>query len=215
MINNNIDLKILERIRSYVNTIQANFTEFGIVQHPLFSMSMVQDLSISNKNNQFIELTVDNLPRFIEQRFTEMKKAITTDKTIYDKIETIMSMFITKPYRLPIFTVLIDLLSNKEYSKILINLWVDTEWPHQNGVDSMLLLFDKSNIIYMLNKKEQQTYNKMNEIVTVYRGLQKDAISKGLSWTTDKLIAIWFAKRFDYNGKLLKAKIKKKYIYAY
>ena len=73
-----------------------------------------------------------------------------------------------------------------------------------------------------MDEKENQKYNNLPEVITVYRGASTDKKTeeayKGISWSTSLKQAKWFAERYknvdDRCSILVKAKINKKYILA-
>ena len=66
-----------------------------------------------------------------------------------------------------------------------------------------------------MDAKEKKKFKSLPEEVMIYRGGHKKNNSKALSWTVDYNQALWFAKRFDNNGYVLQATIKKDDIIAY
>ena len=69
----------------------------------------------------------------------------------------------------------------------------------------------------MMQENDKEEFNKLPNEITVYRGLttfNSDNI-KALSWTLDENKAKWFATRFSQNGKVYKANINKKDVFAY
>ena len=66
-----------------------------------------------------------------------------------------------------------------------------------------------------MSKDELEAYNKLDDLIDVYRGVKPGAKVKALSWTTDKKVAKWFADRYEKNGKVYKAVIDKKDVLAY
>ena len=197
---------ILKIVRNYVDSIPFEVGPFGIAQHPFFTSFATIDM----RTNKMIKITKKNLKLLLEQRYKHLEKMLKTDKEF-----TRLFMMIHKPYRLPIFVQLIEFFNEKQYSEILIDLWISTEFPHQNGVSLMCNLFDKSKKRYMMDNEEKKRLKNLGNIITIYRGLQGEAKIKALSWTLDKKQAIWFATRFSQKGRVFKSQIEKKYIYAY
>lgn len=67
-----------------------------------------------------------------------------------------------------------------------------------------------------MNKEDYLFYQKLNDEITIYRGLQdKNTKIKGLSWTISKEISKKFSKMIDEQGSIYEAKINKKDIFAY
>ena len=68
---------------------------------------------------------------------------------------------------------------------------------------------------YFMEPEEQEYYDALPDLITVYRGQSHDCkYYNALSWTDDLEKATWFSKRFD-GGHLYKAVIEKKYVFTY
>ena len=48
--------------------------------------------------------------------------------------------------------------------------------------------------------ENKELFDKLPEVVTVFRGSTHKKGKKGFSWTTDREKAVWFAKRFNRDG---------------
>ncbi len=59
-----------------------------------------------------------------------------------------------------------------------------------------------------------QAYSNLPDVVTVYRGCQKNQNENGLSWTLDKEKAQFFATRLGKQGIVLEKTVKKNQIVA-
>ncbi len=201
---------VMSKIREYIDTIPFNVGEFGLASHPLFTSFGTIDMDEKDDSKRLVKIDDGNFERLKEQRYAYMEKQLQKDDGLFG-----LFIQIHKPYRIPVLMRISEELTNKEFSEMLIDLWVDTEFPHENGTDLMLLLFTKADKKYLMSKEELEALDKMNDMIVVYRGLQNNATERALSWTTDKQTAIWFATRFDRKGRVLKAKIQKKHIFAY
>ncbi len=200
--------QIMELIRNYIDEIPFEVGEFGIASHPLFSSYVTMDTSTNPP--RLMQITKDNIKELKEQRYKYFEKILKKDKTF-----SRLFILIHKPFRIPIFVLLIDFLSEEEYNKNLIQLWTETEFPHQNGIELLINLFDKSKHKYLMNKNEKKVFKEMPNKITIYRGIFGEGKIKALSWTLDKEKAKWFATRFKEKGRIFKSIIEKKYIYAY
>jgi hypothetical protein len=78
----------------------------------------------------------------------------------------------------------------------------------------MLLSASRLRREYMMTDEDKQAFNALPEVVTVYRGCQKGLNENGLSWTTDKDKAEFFAHRFRKQGIILKRQVRKSEIVA-
>ena len=114
----------------------------------------------------------------------------------------------TRAFRLPAFCDTLMFLSNKEYWELLASVWTDSEniWQY------------KESWITLLSSPRRQpgrsALRTLPKQVTVYRGTSApDGMGSGLSWTLDRDVALWFAKRFARSGrtaKLLSANVNRK-----
>lgn len=197
--------KVKQLIRDYVYSIPFKVGEFGMAQHPILTSFATMDI----ESKKLVHITEENFDKLLEQRLKKIDEQV-------DK-EDMFGIFIHihKPFRLPVLMRITEELNDKQYTEALIDLWVDTEFPHENGVELMLLLFKKADKKYLMTDEERAELDKMNDMIVVYRGLQKDAIENGMSWTIEKKVAIWFATRFDRKGRVIKAKIPKKHVFAF
>ena len=195
-------------------------------------------LSMLNKD---IEVTIRNGRKFISHPFFDYTDGllynITEDKDGYNivknnkeelinKLDNYMafSVFITKPYRMLFLKLTKNHLNIKDFSNFLIDAWINDENANRNiniPKKELLGYFKKAEKDYLMNKSELDIYSKLDDIVTVYRGVtdyNKDDI-KALSWTLEIEKAEWFAERyseaFDQSGYVFKAKINKKDILAF
>lgn len=198
----------MERIREYIDDIPFEVGDFGIAQHPLFQTFATMNVD----TRELVHITDANFDTLKEQRYKLIENALSKDDGLFG-----MFIQIHKPYRLPILMTLYskNLISRKEYSEALIDLWVDTEFPHQNGVSEMYIAFVLADKKYLMTPKEKKKFDKLPKTMQVFRGLQENAEKRALSWTRDKKVAIWFATRFDRKGGVLKAKIPKESVFAY
>ena len=114
-------------------------------------------------------------------------------------------------------------MSRDDLSTALATAWVMSEAPNMDANMSKaqaVRLFKICNPEKMMDKEDLEAYKQLPDEVTVYRGLGTFNATniKALSWTLDAEQAKWFANRFDFgqgNGKVYRATIKRKYIFAY
>lgn len=63
-------------------------------------------------------------------------------------------------------------------------------------------------LCYEHNKEDKEALEKeKGKTVTIYRGIASKSDEQGLSWTTDKKIAVFFANRFQSQGYILEGKV--------
>ena len=197
---------IMRTIIEYCDSIPYSVGKFGIAQHPLFNSFGTVDCV----TRELVVISPDNIDRLKQQRYDQIRKC-------FEMKDGLFGFFLQfhKPYRIPILMIIKDSISKKQFSQSLAELWMDTEFPHQNGVSVMVNLFELADKKDLMSSKEKIFLMKLPKEITVYRGLQRGAKLRGLSWTLNKDKAKWFAKRFDRQGKVYSAKIEKRKVFAY
>lgn len=102
-----------------------------------------------------------------------------------------------RPYRLERFIEIEKHFNDKEYWEMLGSIIIDSENLWQNLDILKLLLANPSGRScreYLMEEGEREALAGMADEIEIWRGCQwKNRM--GLSWTTDKEKAIWFAKR--------------------
>ncbi len=75
-------------------------------------------------------------------------------------------------------------------------VWVDSEGPGVNKALWLDKVFRQKLSFFIMDNQEQALFKKTDSL-TVYRGADsKGRALRGLSWSTDRKQAIWFARRF-------------------
>lgn len=159
-------------------------------------------------DGQMVKITEDNKIKYIDKIISYMKQC--------DTIERIFC-FIQKPYLLYVLYYVQEYLDEKEYATVLKASWNRIEFPHQEKNYILVSLFrnvkDKQLI---MDEEELEIYNKLDNEITIYRGLQgKKAKVRALSWTLSLDKAKWFANRWIKKGDIYSATIDKENIFMY
>ena len=99
--------------------------------------------------------------------------------------------------RMAVLEAILDEAEGGSFWAIFIAWWPDFEFPHEweTLVDR---LRDVNAIIpaySYLSSADQAFFDSLPKGITVYRGASGD-FPPGVSWTTDKAKALWFAQRF-------------------
>ncbi|MBP6754926.1 MAG: hypothetical protein KA210_02165 [Bacteroidia bacterium] len=124
---------------------------------------------------------------------------------------------IEKPFRIMFFSELVKQNKikrlSKKYWEILSSLWTGSENIFQHKELWKELLKDKTSSHYFMSKKDLEFYNSLENEFIVYRGYNQ--WEDGYSYTIDKDVAIWFAKRFGQNGMVKERLVKKEDVFAF
>lgn len=130
---------------------------------------------------------------------------------------------LTRPCRLSAVNFHFPHMSRDDLSEALSAAWTTSENPNMDSdmtKAQAVRLFQICNPEKLMNEDDYEVYKQLPDELIIYRGLgilNANNI-KALSWTLDIEKAKWFANRFDFGkgaGKVYRAKIKKKYVYAY
>jgi hypothetical protein len=130
-------------------------------------------------------------------------------------------LMINKPDRLQLLHLLkgVYIFDKKEYSKLLRDCWVSTEFPHQMSNRHLIDLFNSAYTESLMTKEEVEALGAQPEIISIYRGVSdKRTKHKALSWTISYKVANWFAHRWNKASgtpKILKSSIRKSDVYMY
>lgn len=144
----------------------------------------------------------------------EAKKQLVSEALEKEKYQTYIWLH-ERPYRLEAFMEIQEFLDDKQYWKLLGEVWTDTEngWSY---LDQWRELFssDRAHREYLMDWDEQLAYQSLADTVTVYRGCQPNLNEDGISWTLKRDKAEWFAKRFSKDGIVIEKQISKRDIIA-
>lgn len=187
--------------------------KFDIIQHPFISNRFVPKTLEPEDVGKVIPFYDVSNEEDLNKVRSMLKKVIDTTKDYQQ-----FSIIVNKPYLLTFFKYTKDFLSNEDYSEFLSTVWTYTEYPNNDtnvSTRELLSYFNKSDKSILMSKDELEAYNKLDDSITIYRGVKPGAKVKALSWTTDKKVAKWFADRYEKNGKVYKAVIDKKGVLAY
>lgn len=198
--------RVLSILEAMAMAVPITPSKFGLLSHPLISSVF----NMSPKSGQIIVVTEENKA----QAFKERLEHLATLKTMGH-----IWIFVQKPYKLDLIFFARDVLTTDEFTGLLRDGWMATEFPHQSGVRRMLSLFKRADKSKLMNKEEKEFYDSLPKIVTIYRGLQgaKSPV-RGISWTLDFEKAKWFASRWKTvvrPGNVVTAMIHKDHIFAY
>ena len=128
-------------------------------------------------------------------------------------------MMLNTPYALTFLNHAQPYLSQKDFTKILANAWIQTEMPHQDpdvNRQQLVSMFRRASPHLLMDEDEYRQFRELEDELTIYRGVTPyNAKSvRALSWTLDRDTAEWFAHRFDQEGTVYEATIKKDHVCA-
>lgn len=187
--------------------LEPEFKDYCIVSHPFFNSYIFPK---KNVNEGFYDLK--NLSDLYAAR--EIVESDIAKVKEYSKY----LIMINKPYLPAFFKFTKDYVSEKDYNDFLAYMWVLVEFSNNDAnisPNEFTKIFKKTKRELLMEEDELEAYNKLDKLVTVYRGVKPGSSTKALSWTTDVKVAQWFADRWEKNGKVYKAVIPKEHIFAY
>lgn len=119
-----------------------------------------------------------------------------------------------RPYRLEKFIEISHDLSDDQYWELLGAIWEDSEnlWQYKT-LPKMLLKSARPGREKMMSEKDREIFSALPENFTVYRGHQGKN-RKGFSWSLSYFKARWFAERWSQGGKVDRANVNKKDVFA-
>lgn len=179
-----------------------------LVYHPFFTTKHTM-VRIDGKNVMADIKTTDGL-----------KLARQYYEGLIDRVEKCNDFFalLRTPYLPLFFKKSLNYFSKKDYSEFLAEMWVRVEYPNNCPYFahcSFVRAFINADKKILMDNKERRVLKNLPEEVVVYRGVKPNAKIKALSWTLSYDTAKWFADRFEKNGTVYRARIKKNDILAY
>ena len=80
-----------------------------------------------------------------------------------------------------------DFLSNEEFSELFETAWVNCETANMDvnvPVEEAAEWFKNADKKSLMNKEEYEKFISLPEMLTLYRGVARGRVEKGMSWTT-------------------------------
>lgn len=187
--------------------------------HPFITVRHVPEYMINGKkddisnNLKTIDVLKDDNIDKVRKYFTDM----------IDKSNSVWHIYyyMHKPYRPCYFKFISEYLSDEDYNEMLCSSWTDTENPNQDpnvSIKQWIKYFKMANKNLIMCDNELEYYNNLpkDKPITIYRGVGKGREPYGLSWTDDKSVAEWFAKRWkNTDAYMFIGEAYKKDIFAY
>lgn len=111
-----------------------------------------------------------------------------------------------------------EYLSKEDFSKLLGIAWVNCENANMDKnvpISESVNWFKAAKKDALMDEEEYEVYKEIPERITLYRGVARGRVEKGMSWTDSREKAEWFSRRFGNEGYLLKMEARKEDVLAY
>ena len=196
---NEKQLKILEKFNIDRDKIVEN--DNRIYPYTYVDMDGLFILDLFQIDEQYFEIM--DIKNLIKKRTSYINECVKNKD-----FEPILFL-LEKSYRLQAYKNIFNLIPDNKKYDIFINVYISAEY----GFDDISEDFLDEILEYTPTKE----FIELNNEIIIYRGEGEKSTNKenALSWTTDLKIAKFFATRFKDNGKIYKAKVKKKDIIDY
>lgn len=147
-----------------------------IVCHPIFNSGFVQIKT--EKGFEILNILED------DQAYTSALKNVEARIKKSNQLSEVF-LIIRKPYRLTFLKFVKPFMSERDFGKMLSEIWVESEDPN-NDVNVPISLsakwFRKTNRLYLMSEKEHQKYLELPSEIILYRGVAIGRNPKGLSY---------------------------------
>lgn len=180
-----------------------------MVIHPVFESSLLQ-MKIDGEI-KLVNLCEENSQK--QRVISEYEKRINAAETVLE-----VYCIIRKSYKLAFCKHIWRYLDEKDRGTLLADAWTRSEFPSRDvnvSINEICRMFRTAQKEKLMDGAEFSTYESLPEQIKIYRGEQFGGNRKGLSWTMDRNIAEWFAKRFQKNGYVKSGMAYKDDILAY
>lgn len=105
----------------------------------------------------------------------------------------------TRPYRFDALFQIVHELSNKQYWRLVSDVWSDSDNIWQNLEEWRELWNERRPCKHhAMDATERKTFTRLPREITIYRGFLEGHSADGISWSLDRNKAIWFAKRYTH-----------------
>jgi hypothetical protein len=102
-----------------------------------------------------------------------------------------------RPYRANALTVVQIEDPSTSHHELIANVWTDSEniWQSQRDWERLFKHLPDRHLL--MDDDERRAFARLKERITIFRGLRSPRHNKlGISWTTDRTKAEWFARRY-------------------
>jgi hypothetical protein len=109
-----------------------------------------------------------------------------------------------RAYRLGAFCFIADRVDDRHYWELLSDVWEDSNNIWQNRAAwRAVWKSERPMKRFAMRDEERRRFDDLDDLITVYRGQPPRPRTREMSWTLDRDVAVWFAKRWSRNGGFL------------
>ena len=213
IMRNKTDLESVKNVAKSLLRVPILETEYSpmIVSHPFTKCGIVTLLN----GEEFCQLDITKSSDALKKWQAQIEKQIDESHKAH-----FVYYLLNDSYRLMFLNDVAKFLSTEEFSDLLGDAWVTSEYANLDANVSkqqLLKLFKSADKSKLMSEDELETFEDLDDEIVVYRGvgsLNKNNI-KALSWTTSFGKAKWFSERYGKGGKIYTATINKENVLAY
>ena len=140
------------------------------------------------------EVPYHRLPGMVNKRLHAKQKLV--DDYISKKEYGKALWLYERPYRISFLDLWQSEFTSEDFKDQLSMVWSDAEMPSQFSQQKLIGMFKRAGY---LTDEEDSRFRPTGDI-PVFRGVQKEEFSRGMSWTTSPQKARWFALRWNIVG---------------
>lgn len=207
------DLESVKNIAKSLLRVPILETEYSpiIVSHPFTKCGIVTLLD----GEEFCQLDITKSSDALKKWQAQMERQIDESHNAH-----FVYYLLNDSYRLMFLNDIAKFLSVEEFSDLLGDAWVTSEYANLDANVSkqqLLKLFKSADKSKLMSEDELETFSDLDDEIVVYRGVGSRNINniKALSWTTSFGKAKWFSERYGKGGKIYSATINKENVLAY
>jgi hypothetical protein len=123
---------------------------------------------------------------------------------------------VPKPYRIVAFeTIERRIAADADYWRLLADIWITTEFPNRDRARWLnFFTSERAQRDRLMTPADHAGLATLPDPFQIFRGAGQ-RYARGMSWTTDREKAAWFARRFPRSGALFSTVVRKGRVLAY
>lgn len=202
------DLDSLKEVAINMSCVHPQTSPYypNAVYHPLTDLSIV---TLKNKDGTLRYGDICKKEKDFDIWLNQKIREIENCRNAKDVFE-----IFCKQYRIPLLIDSAIYLSEDDYSRILAEAWVMTEYSNMSAQD-IVSMFSVSSPSALMTSQEYEYFQQLGNELTIYRGVTNQNSVDAPSWSLSYETANWFAHRFGHGAQVYMAHIKKEHVYAY